>query len=81
MSVEIELDNLAEYVSAPPEWPLRRSRSVRCRTQIEAALASRPGTRAITSITRWKRSISLGTAMSNGVVVVPSSLQPRTCRL
>ena len=33
-----------------------------------------PGTRSITSITRWKRSRSLSITMSNGVVVVPSSL-------
>ena len=32
------------------------------------------GTRSITSITRWKRSRSLSMTMSNGVVVVPSSL-------
>ena len=33
-----------------------------------------PGTRSMTSITRWKRSRSLSITMSNGVVVVPSSL-------
>ncbi len=33
-----------------------------------------PGTRSMTSITRWKRSRSLSMTMSNGVVVVPSSL-------
>ena len=33
-----------------------------------------PGTRSITSITRWNRSRSLSITMSNGVVVVPSSL-------
>ena len=32
------------------------------------------GTRCTTSSTRWKRSRSLSTTMSNGVVVVPSSL-------
>ena len=32
------------------------------------------GTRSITSITRWKRSRSFSMTMSNGVVVVPSSL-------
>ena len=32
------------------------------------------GTRSITSITRWKRSRSFSITMSNGVVVVPSSL-------
>ena len=32
------------------------------------------GTRSMTSITRWKRSRSLSMTMSNGVVVVPSSL-------
>ena len=35
--------------------------------------ASRVGTRSITSPARWKRSRSF-TTMSNGVVVVPSSL-------
>ena len=39
-----------------------------------AARAPRPGTRSITSMTRWKRSRSLSMTMSNGVVVVPSSL-------
>ena len=38
------------------------------------ARAASPGTRSITSITRWKRSRSLSITMSNGVVVVPSSL-------
>ena len=33
-----------------------------------------PGTRSMTSITRWNRSRSLSMTMSNGVVVVPSSL-------
>ena len=33
-----------------------------------------PGTRSITSITRWKRSRSLRRVISNGVVTVPSSL-------
>ena len=33
-----------------------------------------PGTRSMTSMTRWKRSRSLSMTMSNGVVVVPSSL-------
>ena len=33
-----------------------------------------PGTRSITSMTRWKRSRSFSITMSNGVVVVPSSL-------
>ena len=32
------------------------------------------GTRSITSITRWKRSRSFSITMSNGVVVVPSSV-------
>ena len=36
------------------------------------------GRRSITSITRWKRSRSFSTVMSNGVVMVPSSLYPRT---
>ena len=39
-----------------------------------AAVAAGPGTRSMTSMTRWKRSMSLSTTMSNGVVVVPSSL-------
>ena len=39
-----------------------------------AARVASPGTRSITSITRWKRSMSLRTTMSNGVVTVPSSL-------
>ena len=39
-----------------------------------AARAPRPGTRSITSITRWYRSRSLSITMSNGVVVVPRSL-------
>ena len=39
-----------------------------------AARAPSPGTRSMTSITRWKRSRSLSMTMSNGVVVVPSSL-------
>ena len=39
-----------------------------------AARSDSPGTRSITSITRWKRSRSLSITMSNGVVVVPSSL-------
>ena len=39
-----------------------------------AAPAPRPGTRSTTSITRWNRSRSLSITMSNGVVVVPSSL-------
>ena len=38
------------------------------------------GTRSITSITKWNRSRSFKTTMSNGVVVVPSSLYPRTCK-
>ena len=39
-----------------------------------AARAPRCGTRSMTSSTRWKRSMSFNTTMSNGVVVVPSSL-------
>ena len=39
-----------------------------------AARVARPGTRSITSMTRWKRSMSLRTSMSKGVVTVPSSL-------
>ena len=44
-------------------------------------LAPSCGKRSITSSTRWKRSRSFITTMSNGVVVVPSSLKPRTCML
>src|SRR6266536_3434552 len=40
-----------------------------------------PGTRSMTSITRWNRSMSFMTTMSKGVVVVPSSLYPRTWML
>ena len=43
-----------------------------------AARWARPGTRSITSMTRWNRSRSFSMTMSNGVVVVPSSLNPRT---
>ena len=39
-----------------------------------AARGPSPGTRSMTSMTRWKRSRSLSITMSNGVVVVPSSL-------
>src|SRR5262249_13096803 len=46
-----------------------------------SAVPAGGGSRAITSITRWKRSRSFSMTMSNGVVVVPSSLYPRTCRL
>ena len=35
----------------------------------------------IASSVSWKRSMLFSTHMSNGVVVVPSSLYPRTCRL
>ena len=38
------------------------------------------GTRSMTSMTRWNRSMSFIITMSNGVEVVPSSLYPRTCR-
>src|SRR5581483_2448060 len=50
----------------------RRVSSSSCRRC--AALVARPGTRSITSMTRWKRSRSFSITMSNGVVVVPSSL-------
>src|SRR5579871_2158020 len=36
------------------------------------------GTRVTTSSVSWKRSMLLSTHMSKGVVVVPSSLYPRT---
>ena len=39
-----------------------------------AWLVASPGTRSSTSITRWNRSRSFSITMSNGVVVVPSSL-------
>src|SRR4029450_2140173 len=46
-----------------------------------AALGPSFGTRSITSLTKWKRSRSFSTHISNGVLVVPSSLYPRTCGL
>ena len=51
--------------------PARRS-TIRWRRW--PARAASPGTRSMTSITRWNRSRSLSMTMSNGVVVVPSSL-------
>src|SRR6266581_2768392 len=57
-------------------WCRARVSTICCRSH--AALLPRPGTRSITSITRWNRSMSFITTMSNGVVVVPSSLYPRT---
>ena len=45
-----------------------------CAGATSAARVPSCGTRSITSITRWKRSMSLSMTMSNGVVVVPSSL-------
>ena len=42
--------------------------------QVRRAASARPGTRSITSITRWNRSRSFSITMSKGVVVVPSSL-------
>jgi len=38
------------------------------------------GSRSITSWTRWNRSRSFKTVMSKVVVIVPSSLYPRTCK-
>src|SRR5664280_206781 len=55
----------------------RRRSSLMCWRRC-AARSRSPETRSITSITRWKRSRSLSITMSNGVVVVPSSLYPRT---
>ena len=62
--------------------------SARARSACRASPASRrpprapsPGTRSMTSATRWKRSSRLRTTMSNGVVVVPSSMKPRTWKL
>ena len=46
--------------------------SIACRSR--AATSTSPGTRSITSMTRWNRSRSLSITMSKGVVVVPSSL-------
>src|SRR5690606_25733275 len=57
-----------------------RSRASIISWRSSAARAPSEGTRSITSITRWYRSRSLSMTMSNGVVVVPSSLYPRTCR-
>ena len=51
-----------------------RSRSSTICWRSAAARVPSPGTRSITSMTRWKRSRSLSMTMSNGVVVVPSSL-------
>src|ERR1044072_4325623 len=51
-----------------------RSRSSTIRCRIAAAVVPSPGTRSITSMTRWKRAMWLSMTMSNGVVVVPSSL-------
>ena len=50
----------------------RRSSTIRWRRL--AARSPSPGTRSMTSITRWKRSRSLSITMSKGVVVVPSSM-------
>ena len=50
----------------------RRASSISCR--MCAARSPSAGTRSITSMTRWKRSRSFSITMSNGVVVVPSSL-------
>src|SRR6185437_5562374 len=58
-----------------------RSRSSLISCRRPAARSPSPGTRSITSITRWKRSMSLSMTMSKGVVVVPSSLYPRTWML
>src|SRR5207344_581840 len=55
-----------------------RLSTMSCRTW--PARTRSPGTRSMTSITRWYLSRSLSMTMSNGVVVVPSSLYPRTCR-
>ena len=49
----------------------RRS-PISCRSA--AACEPSEGTRSMTSMTRWKRSRSFIITMSNGVVVVPSSL-------
>ena len=40
--------------------------------------STRREARRSTSWARWKRDIRLSTTMSNGVVVVPCSLNPRT---
>src|SRR5690606_13707465 len=44
-------------------------------------LSIRPGTRRMAASARWKRSSSFITAMSKGVVVVPSSRKPWTWKL
>src|SRR4051794_10955004 len=51
---------------------VRRASTISWRSA--AARSPSPGTRSMTSITRWKRSMSLRIAMSSGVVTVPSSL-------
>src|SRR5437764_8217719 len=67
--------------SSPCSRPYARARS---RVSIMSwrrwsAVPASCGRRSITSMTRWNRSRSLSMTMSKGVVVVPSSLYPRTC--
>ena len=70
-------DDLRAYVAAltrngffgPDSWYMNHERN-----GAYAARAPSFGTRLITSSTRWNRSIWFSTTMSNGVVVVPSSL-------
>src|SRR5665647_2543556 len=48
--------------------------SLSCISRLISSAPCRFGTRFATSMTRWKRSRVFSTTMSNGVVVVPSSL-------
>ena len=67
---------VTEGRSAPVSRVWRRA-SLRASTIAWRSTTACPpsvGTRSMTSITRWKRSRSLSMTMSNGVVVVPSSL-------
>ena len=63
------------FVAVSRVYARWRSRSSTiCLAERARPASPRPGTRSITSITRWKRSRSFSMTMSNGVVVVPSSL-------
>jgi hypothetical protein len=67
------LSSLSFSRSSCATWPALRAcaRGERRENDKRTHLASL-GTRSMTSSTKWKRSISLSTHMSNGVVVVPS---------